>query len=133
MELILERKFKKEDYTIGRLYIDGVYFCDTLEDRVRIINGNCSDKIYGQTAIPEGTYDVKLIHRTSNGVLTPWLQNVPCFTGILIHSGNDELDTEGCILVGQNKIKGKVINSISTFNNLMIILEEEENIIITIK
>lgn len=132
MKLLLERKYKKENYTIGKLYIDGIYFCDTLEDTVRIKDCNCIYKIYGETAIPEGEYDIKIIER-SNGILTPMLINVPCFNGILIHSGNDEDDTEGCILVGINREKGKVLNSRNTFNLLMNNLLSAEKITIEIK
>lgn len=126
MKLLLERLYKKEEYTIGKLYIDGIYFCDTLEDKVRIVNNNCDDKVYGRTAIPEGTYSISLIFRGSNGVLTPYLNNVPCFSGILIHSGNHHEHTEGCILVGVNKVKGMVLDSRKTFNELMERFDKEQ-------
>jgi len=132
MKLKLVRFFKGENYTIGKLYLDEKYFCDTLEDKVRIKNCNCEDKIYGKTAVPEGEYTIELIHRASNNILTPLLLDVPCFTSILIHAGNTQFDTEGCILVGQNKVKGKVINSKVTFENLIRILKEEENKLIEI-
>ena len=127
MKLTLKRIFKGENYTIGRLYLNGCYLCDTLEDKVRINNCNCEDKIYGKTAIPEGEYRIEMIYRASNNVLTPLLIDVPCFTSILIHAGNTQYDTDGCILVGQNKVKGKVLSSKRTFNNLVRILKEEEN------
>jgi len=132
MKLKLKRIFKGEDYTIGKLYLDDFYFCDTLEDKVRIKDCNCKDKIYGKTAIPEGEYRIEMIHRSSNNVLTPLLIDVPCFTSILIHAGNDQYDTDGCILVGENKVKGKVLNSRVTFENLIRILKEEENKLIEI-
>ena len=93
MKLKLERLYLKPDYTIGKLYIDGKYFCDTLEDQVRDLAKE--RKIPGRTAIPAGVYEV----------------DVPGFDGILIHRGNTAEDTSGCILVGENRERGKVINS----------------------
>lgn len=105
MKLLLKRIAQKPDYTIGRLYIDGQYFCDTLEDTVR------EKKIAGKTAIPEGTYEVIVNRSPKFKRDLPRLLNVPNFEGILIHRGNTPNDTSGCILVGENKVKGKVINS----------------------
>ena len=120
IELKLIRKYLKEDYTIGKLYIDGVYFCDTLEDTVRDISkGNCTAKIYGRTAIPSGTYDVLYNYSPRYKKLMPRLMDVPCFSGILIHPGNTHKDTDGCILVGENKQVGKVLNSRTTFDKLI--------------
>lgn len=101
----LKRIYKGTEYTIGRLYIDGKYFCDTLEDPVRKV------KIKGKTAIPAGTYEVIVNRSPRFKRLLPRLLNVPNFEGVLIHRGNTAEDTAGCILVGENKIKGKVINS----------------------
>jgi len=120
MELKLIRKYFTEDYTIGKLYVDDKYFCDTLEDRVRELedynhDGDFDDsgegKVYGKTAIPCGRYRVTLIWSLKRGRQVPLLSSVPGFTSILIHSGNTAQDTEGCILVGENKQKGKVLNS----------------------
>ena len=120
IELKLIRKYLKKDYTIGKLYINDVYFCDTLEDTVRDISkGNCTAKIYGRTAIPSGTYDVVYGYSPKYKKLMPRLIDVPCFTGILIHPGNTHSDTDGCILVGQNKQVGKVLNSRTTFDKLI--------------
>ncbi len=123
MNLRIERVFKGDKYTIGKLYIDGQYFCDTLEDKVRELSSK-SDKIYGKTAIPEGIYDVILTYSPKFKRLLPLFLNVPYFKYIRIHSGNDEDDSSGCILVGENKIKGKVINSRITENRLMDILND---------
>lgn len=117
MRLLLERKYKKDDYTIGSLYVDGHYFCDTLEDKVRDRNddGDLTDvgesKVYGQTAIPRGVY--KIVVNLSNKFKRrlPLLLDVPSFEGIRIHRGNSARDTSGCILVGENKMRGRVINS----------------------
>lgn len=140
MELVLERIYKGDLYTIGKLYIDGVYFSDTLEDEDR--NLFCGMglewiekvKVYGETAIPFGRYKITLEQSPKyskkpkfielTGGLMPYINNVPGWTGCLIHSGNTIKDTLGCILVGENKVKGKVINSFETFKKLWKILVE---------
>ena len=131
MELVLERIYKGDLYTIGKLYVDGVYQCDTLEDVDRNLNQEMSledinkIKVFGKTAIPYGKYKVTLKQQSSKfsksnkyeqckGYL-PRLIDVPAFSGILIHIGNTAEDSNGCILVGQNLIKGKVINSTICF------------------
>lgn len=111
MELKVIRRYKGENYTIGSLYIDGKYFCDTLEDPVRDLKVDGTGKEPGKTAIPAGTYSVALGYSPKFRRELPRLQDVPFFSGILIHRGNDAEDTSGCILVGENKVKGKVINS----------------------
>lgn len=133
MNIIIKRIFKGPDYTIGRLSIDGKYFCDTLEDTVRPVGV----KIPGRTAIPAGKYKIKLTESLRFKKLMPRLENVPGFTGVLIHSGNTTEDTEGCILVGKNDRQGWVSNSKDTFNKLFIVLQEvakhKEEIWLTIK
>ena len=109
MKLKVERRFLKPEYTIGRLEVDGKYFCDTLEDRVRDLSRE--KKIPGETAIPAGIYDVVVNISPRFKRKLPRLLNVPGFEGILIHRGNTPEDTAGCILVGENKAKGRVINS----------------------
>ena len=118
MKLKLIRIYKAETYTIGNLYVDGELFCDVLEDKVRP-NG---EKVYGQTAIPAGTYKVILNMSNRFKCIMPLLLNVPNFEGIRIHSGNTSEDTHGCLLVGKNTEKGKVTDSRKTFQNLMSIL-----------
>lgn len=150
MKLYLKRIALRDTYTIGKLYIDTHYFCDTCEDRVRDNNkdGDLSDKgegkVYGETAIPYGTYEVTLkvqspkYSQRSNynwckGYL-PRLLNVPHFEGILIHAGNTADDSAGCILVGENKVVGKVINSMATLKRLYGILKEAgDDITLTIE
>lgn len=139
MELRLKRIALREDYTIGKLFIDSHYFCDTLEDKVRDYNkdGDLNDpneqKVYGRTAIPYGRYEITMKVQSSKysqrasyawckGYL-PRLLNVPHFEGILIHSGNDDTHSNGCVLVGENKVKGKVINSMETLKRLYRILK----------
>lgn len=129
MILKLNRIYKAPTYTIGKLYIDGKLFCDTLEDRVR----EDGVKVYGETAIPFGTYRVIINKSNRFKCLMPLLLNVPNFEGIRIHNGSTEHDTSGCILVGNNTKKGMVTGSKITFNKLMnILLREEEDIFIQI-
>ena len=86
MELLLQRLYLKTEYTIGRLSVDGLYFCDTLEDRVHDLS--CEPKIPGRTAIPAGRYEVTVNRSPRFGRDLPRLLDVPGFTGILIHRGN---------------------------------------------
>ncbi len=109
MRLKVERLYLKPKYTIGRLYVDGKYFCDTLEDQVRDLMKD--KKVPGQTAIPVGEYEIIVNVSPRFCRKLPRLLNVPGFDGILIHRGNKAEDTAGCILVGENKERGKVINS----------------------
>lgn len=150
MELLLKRIARCDTYTIGRLYIDGVYFCDTIEDKDRGLSQslpasvNKAMKKTGATAIPVGKYQVVLNVKSPrfskkkqydfcNGYL-PRLLNVPAFEGVLIHIGNTAKDTEGCILVGRNTKIGKVLKSGMTFRAFYAKLKEAKGyIIITIE
>lgn len=105
MQITVKRTFKGTEYTIGKLYIDGQYFCDTLEDTVRSV------KIAGKTAIPEGKYKVKKTMSPRFKTILPEILNVPNFSGVRIHSGNTAKDTDGCLLLGLNKAKGTVLCS----------------------
>ena len=109
MRLILKRLYLKTDYTIGKLYMDGKYFCDTLEDQVRDLTKE--RKIPGRTTIPAGVYEIVVNVSPRFKRKLPRLLDVPGFDGILIHRGNTAEDTAGCILVGENRERGKVINS----------------------
>ena len=152
MELKLRRRFKGPKYTIGSLYINGIYECDVIEDVDRNLYDSMTEeeikskKVYGQTAIPYGTYniDMKTVSpkfknrswaRPYGGKL-PRLLNVKGFEGILIHVGNTAQDSLGCLLVGENKLVGKVVNSTACFMELMTILLKAhlrgENITLTI-
>jgi hypothetical protein len=134
MELKLKRTYKKDGYTIGILCIDDVFFCNTLEDSDRGLHSHMQleyikdVKIAGETAIPTGRYAVTLAvqspkykyrkaYEFCNGYV-PRLINVKGFEGILIHIGNYPKDTEGCILVGKNTVKGAVTESTETFKKL---------------
>lgn len=139
IELHLTRIHLGSVYTIGRLCINGDYFCDTLEDQVRDQNKDGDldepdeDKIYGATAIPYGRYEVVLSYSPKFKRILPELLNVNDFTAIRIHAGNSANDTQGCILVGKNRIKGYLTNSRITENALVARLHAAEgNIYINI-
>lgn len=119
MKLKLYRKFLGNKYTIGKLFVNDEYICDTLEDVVR----SEGIKVYGETAIPCGVYEIVLTMSPRFKKVLPLLLDVPHFEGVRIHTGNTEKDTEGCILVGYNKVKGKVINSKIAFDKVMKYLE----------
>lgn len=142
MNIILNRIAKKAKYTIGKLYINDQYFCDTLEDTDRGLTQSMTEqqigskKVYGETAIPTGTYRIIISYSNKFKKQMPLLLNVPGFAGIRIHSGNTEKDSLGCILVGKNKAVGKVLESRDTYSKLFSILQEadkKETIKITIK
>ena len=125
MELLLKRHTFKPTYTIGKLFLNSKYFCDVIEDTVRDLNmdGDLDDcgegKVYGKTAIPYGRYEVQVTMSTRFKKLLPILIGVKGFEGIRIHSGNTEQDSLGCLIVGENKEVGKVLNSRVTMDKLM--------------
>lgn len=141
MKLYVERKWPKATYTIGRLFVDDKYFCNTLEDKDRglfqtdSLEQIKSLKVYGETAIPQGTYEISLSilspkygaiewYNEVCGGKMPRLLNVPGFEGVLIHPGNTPLDTNGCILVGKNTKVGQVLESKATFKKLYKLMEK---------
>lgn len=131
--LTLTRIAKRADYTIGRLTDEnGVKICDTLEPTWRDFKGG-ELKVPRKSAVPEGTYPVVVTKSKKFGKYLPLLVGVPGFEGVRIHSGNTVNDTEGCILVGQNLIKGKVLLSRLTLEKLMRLIENEKRIFLTIK
>lgn len=137
IKLLLKRIARKSSYTIGKLFVDGEYFCDTLEDTDRLDEGMSLDEIKklkqpGQTAIPEGLYKVIVNVSPKFKRLLPRLQNVPGFEGVLIHRGNTAKDTAGCILVGENKKVGMVLNSSYYEERLVELLKHDNNISIEI-
>lgn len=133
MDIGIKRIFKGPEYTIGRLSLDGKYFCDTLEDTVRA----AGEKLPGQTAIPQGKYKVILNASPRFKRVLPLLLDVPGFTGVRIHAGNSAADTEGCILVGFNQIKGRLTASRATLDRLceklLAAVQNGENIWLEIK
>ena len=130
MKLKLKRIALKPTYTIGKLYINDEYFCDTLEDTVRDLKEE--PKVPGKTAIPAGEYRVVLAVSPRFGRLLPRLLGVPYFEGILIHKGNTAKDTAGCILVGENKKKGMVLNSAYYERRLVELLRDRVGISIIV-
>jgi len=134
MKLTLNRILLGKEATIGELLVNNEYQCDTLEDRVR----PDGEKVYGKTAIPAGTYTVVLSYSPRFKKILPEVKDVPNFTGIRIHTGNDAGDTEGCILVGtwDGKKENWISNSRVAFNKLMTKLQaatdKKEKITITI-
>lgn len=134
MELKLNRIFLGSSATIGELLVNDKYLCDTLEDRVRPEG----EKVYGKTAIPEGTYEMVLSYSPRFKKILPEILNVPNFTGIRIHCGNSSADSSGCILVGtwDGEKEDWVSDSKVAFNRLMSLLQKaadnKEKITITI-
>lgn len=155
MKILVDRKWKKEDYTIGKLYVDGVFFSNTLEDKDRSLTSSTSleeikkSKKAGETAIPTGTYKVRMdivspkysksswYVKNCNGARMPRLKDVPGYDGVLIHAGNTAKDTEGCILVGKNDVKGMVTKSkdyfLKLYNIMYTAYKKGESIEIIIK
>lgn len=124
IRLTLMRITNKPTYTIGRLYLNGEYFCDVLEDTDRGLKDEMSEdeikslKVYGKTAIGTGVYNVILNYSPKYKKVMPLIQNVKGFSGVRIHSGNVPEDTLGCLLVGKNKVVGKVVESRKTYDAL---------------
>jgi hypothetical protein len=124
MKLRVERLWKKPAYTVGRLFVDGKFFCNTLEDTVRDLSNE--KKVYGKTAIPYGEYKVIYNWSPKFGRNLPRLLNVPAFEGILIHPGNTADDSAGCILVGRNTEVGRLTESRYTSDKLNVLIEDAQ-------
>lgn len=136
MKILVDRKWKRETYTIGKLYVNGSAFCETVEDKDRHLTQNMplakirEVKVADVTAIPTGTYNVRMDVVSPKYSLKPWyfsnchggklprLENVPGFSGVLIHCGNTAKDSSGCVLVGRNTAVGMVTDSKNTFLKL---------------
>ena len=132
MKLELKRIALKPNYTIGKLFINGTYYCDTIEDKVIDLNKNGKfddglSKAMHQTAIPYGTFKVVVNYSPKFKRELPRLLDVPYFEGILIHNGIDQNSTSGCIIVGENKTVGKVTNSTFYMNNLTARIKDAQN------
>lgn len=139
MRITLIRIANRPTYCIGKLYIDGVYFCDTIEDTDRGLKDEMTEeeilkkKVKGQTAIPTGIYHVYLTYSPKYKKQMPLIDGVKGYSGIRIHSGNTSKDTEGCLIVGKNKEVGKVLESRKTYNALFKqLVSTKERIIIDI-
>lgn len=154
MEIFVKRIAKKADYTIGKVYINGVYLCDSIEDKDRGLKQSMSlseirnIKIPKQTAIPSGNYEVTLnvksptfsqkqFYKNYCDGRVPRLLNVPGFDGILMHCGSTQNSSAGCIILGYNTVVGRVTNSETAFkifySNLKTASDKGERITITIK
>ena len=153
MNILVDRKYKKDTYTIGDLYIDGTWFCNTIEDKDRGLKQNTpldiikKTKVQHETAIPTGTYKLttavvspkyskRATWKMYCGGRMPRILNVPGFDGVLIHTGNTAGDSSGCILVGLNRQKGRVLDSVATFKKLYPIIDQackSGDVTITIK
>ena len=140
MKLELKRIAKRDTYTIGKLYVDGQYLCDTVEDKDRGLSDKDSlekikaTKVYAKTAIPTGTYKIamgvispkfsmKAYYKNFCNGRMPRLLNVKGFDGILIHRGANADSSAGCIIVGRNTIKGGVTESQKYFEKLYSLLD----------
>lgn len=127
-------------YCIGKLYVDGQYLCDTIEDTDRGLDDRMSEedilklKVKGETAIPSGIYPVTITCSPKYKKQMPLINNVKGYSGVRIHSGNTSKDTEGCVLVGLNKEVGKVLDSRKMYNVLFReLVSTKERIIIDIR
>lgn len=130
MNLELKRIARRPNYTIGRLFVNGIYLCDTIEDTDRGLTKDMPleeiqrIKVKSETAIPTGTYQVILNMSARFKRLLPLLLGVPGYEGIRIHPGNTEKDTEGCILPGLNKVKGQVVESRAQFGKVFSLIND---------
>lgn len=131
MKLKLQRYLFADDYTMGLLFIDGIFFCDTIEDKYRGQNLT-NTKVTNETCVPYGVYSVKITYSSKFKKDMPQLLDVPYFSGVRIHSGNKATDTSGCIIVGVKSKNGEVVESRKTYNALMRRLETANNIKIDI-
>lgn len=133
MELLVVRYHKKSKYTIGKMFLNGMYFCDSLEPKDRGLTQDMSlseiekKKVYGETAIPTGRYLVELTMSPKFGRILPIFIGVKGFNGIRFHRGNTVSDTDGCPLIGENKAVGKVLNSANTEQRLMDALRQTQH------
>lgn len=138
MKLKLKRIAFKSTYTIGRLFVDGKYVCDTIEDRDRGLTDSMTLeeimrlKKYGETAIPYGTYKVQITWSPKFKKMMPILIGVKGFEGVRIHSGNTSKDSLGCLLVGRNTKVGMVTESRKTYNMLYDLIKDQKDITIEI-
>lgn len=140
MKINLKRIYTNNKYTIGHLYVDGTYICDSIEDADRGLKDSMTleeiraKKIKDKTAIPTGNYKVtmnvispkfskKKYYKDFCGGRLPRIVGVKGFDGVLIHRGTDENSSSGCLIVGYNKEKGKVLNSKQAFEKLYKMLD----------
>lgn len=155
MKLLLKRIAKKETYTIGRIYVDGKYECDCIEDKDRHLTQDMplkkilEVKVAAKTAIPTGTYTIRMDVISPKYSLKPWyiknchgarlprFENIPGWSGVLFHCGNTAADSAGCLIIGMNTVVGMVTESKATFlklyNKMYNAYKKGEKITITIE
>ena len=127
MQINIKRKIRTNNSTIGELFVDGVFECYTLEDVERDV------KIPAETAIAKGTYKVVVTPSNRFKRDLPLLLKVPNFEGVRIHSGNNNHNTEGCILVGQTKDVDWIGNSRQAFNKLFEKIKSAKKVVLKIE
>ena len=129
MQIMLTRNWKKPDYTIGRIFINNAFFSNSMEPPDRGLRQDMPLaeikrlKIKNKTAIPTGTYKVMMTWSSKYQKKMPEIMKVPGFDGVRIHPGNYPKDTRGCVLPGENSVKGMVVNSTKYFNQFVSMLE----------
>ena len=157
MNILLERLYKKEGYTIGKISINGEYICNSLEDKDYGFSSATNESVIFNAkvlhpkavAIPKGVYEVSTQYYRNFAVTHPWynttsckghipcLVGVPAFSGILIHCGSNAGHTSGCILVGYNTIKGGLTDTKKAFvklcDRIMECAKRKEKVFIEIK
>ena len=131
-EVKIKRIAFKDTYTIGRITVDGLFISDSIEDKVRVLS-SIKDKVYGETAIPAGTYDADIYFSKKFGYNVIRLFNVPYFEGIYMHKGNTAKDSLGCIIVGYNDKKGWVSRPTEAMNKLIKALEGADKIKVVVE
>lgn len=130
LRLTVDRAWKKADYTISRLFVDGERWCEALEDTDRGLKDSMrteeikAKKIYGKTAIPSGKYVVTMTYSPKFRRNLPLINDVKCFSGIRIHAGNTNQDTSGCILPGKNSKVGMVTDSTYWTDRLILAIKQ---------
>jgi hypothetical protein len=127
VKLLLQREILSDVTTLGTLYVNGVFECKTLEDRDRLLESG-GEKMYGETAIPRGTYKVIITYSNRFKKPMPLLVGVPQFEGVRIHPGNTAEDTYGCILVGVGIGADKLFNSRQAYEKLFNKIEAAESL-----
>lgn len=134
MKIKIERLYKKDNYTIGKLYIDGLYFCDTIEDKDRGLTDAMSledilaKKVYGETAIPSGTYKAEVTYSPKFNRNLLLIKDVKGFNGIRVHAGNFATDSLGCVCIGKNTHVGMLSESKKTLETFMEKIEGQNDI-----
>jgi hypothetical protein len=120
MIVVIDRKWKKDTYTIGRVFIDDVFFANSMEDKDRGLTKDMplaeikKRKVYGETAIPAGKYEVRMTYSPKYKRMMPQVMDVPGWTGVRMHSMNEAKDSLGCIGLGKNDKPGWISNSRAT-------------------